>query len=466
MSTPLSKAAKHREANSQISSQPVVVHWFRRDLRLEDNTALSAALSSGFQVVPIFIFDPLILAKLPDHKDRRVHFIRDALATLQAELREKGGDLLVVHDEPEAAWRKILAQFKVEAVYVNRDYEPYALDRDRKIRKLFEEKGVRYEDFKDQVIFEKREVAKKDGDPYTVFTPYSKKWLAELSEKDLKAHDSSGEKKSAHLLKWKAPDVLSLKDIGFEPTSLVYAPPQLDSQIIKKYADQRDVPSLPGTTRLGIHLRFGTVSVREAVRVARKHSEIWLKELIWREFFMQILWNFPHAATGPFRKEYAAVKWRHDEAEFEKWKRGSTGYPIVDAGMRELNATGFMHNRVRMIAASFLVKHLLIDWQWGEKYFADKLDDFELASNNGNWQWVAGCGCDAAPYFRIFNPETQTKRFDGQGKYIKKWVPEVDTSKYPQPMIEHRFARYRTLTAYSKGLGRKAPEPLREDELD
>ena len=456
----MASITKSRDPLSNLPKSRFAVVWLRRDLRLEDNTALSAALQSGVPVVPIFIFDPAILSKLSDRKDRRVHFIRERLAELRAELRESGSDLAVFHEEPAKVFAKLAQGANVAAVYTNHDYEPYALERDGKIAKILKDQSVPFETFKDQVVFEKREVAKADGLPYTVFTPYSKKWLAQLTDKDLGGRRCD----KGEWAQWQGPGVPALEDIGFEVSTLVYSAPRLDLSLIKKYADTRDIPSLPGTTRLGIHLRFGTISPREAVKVARKASEIWLKELIWREFFMQILWNFPHAANGPFRPEYAKVKWRHDEADFKKWIEGRTGYPIVDAGMRELAATGFMHNRVRMIAASFLVKHLLIDWQWGEAYFAEKLDDFELASNNGNWQWIAGCGCDAAPYFRIFNPETQEKKFDGSGKYVKKWVPEFGTSRYPEPMVEHRFARYRTLTAYSKGLGRKAPEPSRESD--
>ncbi|HVK61907.1 MAG TPA: deoxyribodipyrimidine photo-lyase, partial [Bdellovibrionales bacterium] len=310
--------------------------------------------------------------------------------------------------------------------------------------------------FKDQVIFEKLEVAKDDDSPYTIYTPYSKKWKSLISNADIAERASL--KKLNSLLRWKGRSIPSLKSIGFEKSDGAWSTLEIDRKKLRAYAQERNFPGLNSTTRLGLHLRFGTLSVREAVRVARKESEAWLNELIWREFFMQILWNFPHVVKSAFRPAYDAIPFRHDKKEFRLWCEGRTGYPIVDAGMRELNATGFMHNRVRMITASFLVKHLLIDWRWGEAYFAKKLLDFELASNNGNWQWVAGTGCDAAPYFRVFNPDMQAEKFDPDQDYIRKWIPEFATSKYPEPMIDHKTARVRALRAYSKALNRSSPQ--------
>jgi deoxyribodipyrimidine photo-lyase len=370
------------------------------------------------------------------------------LQQIKTQLEVFGSTLLVRYGRPEMVFREISNEFDIDTVFCNHDYEPYAVSRDREIKELLQEKGARFRTYKDQVIFEKNEVAKNEGSPYAIYTPYSKNWKALLDDEMLKPFDTKRFWKNffAH-----SPIALpSLQAIGFKKTSHPL-PEQVDRQTIEHYHATRDLPSIKGTTRLGIHLRFGTVSIRELVAVAKKTNEIYLNELIWREFFMHLLWHQPRLVYECCKKEYENIQWRNHEKEFERWCRGETGYPIVDAGMRELNATGFMHNRVRMITASFLVKHLLIDWRWGEAYFAKKLLDYELASNNGNWQWVAGCGCDAAPYFRIFNPQTQTKKFDPQLVYVKKWVT-LDRLSYPKPIVDHDHARERCLKAYKKAL--------------
>ncbi len=407
-------------------------------------------------MLPLFIFDTGILSKLEDRDDARVGFIHSTLLEMREALKASGSDLLVLHGKPVEVWKKVLKDYDVQEVVINHDYEPYARDRDRAVYDLLSKSGVAMKSSKDHVVFEKAEVSKDDGKPYTVFTPYFRKWLATLTSDDLKPS-----KVVSNFLEWTAPTFPSLSDLGFEANAISIPGASVTPKLIKNYEETRNLPAITGTSRLGVHLRFGTVSIRELVRKAKAAAkdDIWLKELVWREFFTQILWHFPHVVKGPFRPEYASVAWRHDEKEFMAWTEGRTGYPIVDAGMRELNATGFMHNRVRMITASFLVKHLAIDWKWGEAYFARRLLDFELASNNGNWQWVAGTGCDAAPYFRVFNPQLQQKKFDAEGEYVKRWVPEIETPHYPKPIVDHVVARTRIMKLYSTGLGRKAPAP-------
>ncbi len=429
---------------------PVAVFWFRRDLRLEDNTGLYHALNSGYRVLPVFIFDRNILDKLESRYDRRVSFIHGALEHLQKQMTEAGSSLLVLHDSPENAVRKILSDYNVRVFFANHDYEPYATDRDRRIARILNESGISFHTFKDQVIFEKDEVLKSDGTPYTVFTPYSRVWKKNLAREHLAPFAS--EKLTGNLLKTGSLPIPAIGDIGFDRTDYTFRLPETDRGIISDYHRNRDKPSLNGTTRIGVHLRFGTVSIRELVTAALALSDVWLGELIWREFFMSILWHFPHVTDNSFKKKYDSIIWRNKEEEFDKWCTGMTGYPIVDAGMRELNTTGFMHNRVRMITASFLTKHLLIDWRWGEAYFAGKLLDYELSSNNGNWQWAAGTGCDAAPWFRLFSPAEQTRKFDPDMAYIKKWVPEHDIPAYPRMIVDHAFARERALNTYREGL--------------
>jgi deoxyribodipyrimidine photo-lyase len=415
-------------------------------LRLEDNAALYHALKENQNVLPVFIFDTVILNDLEDKQDKRLVFIRQSLLHLQEELTALGTTLLVVHDDPVHFYKSI----RPKAVYTNHDYEPYAITRDAAVRAILEEKGVAFKTFKDQVIFERKEVVKDNGEPYTVFTPYSKKWKATLNSFYMKSYPAK--KYFDNFKISQSIPIPTLPDIGFEEVDAIFPERVIKTSVIEKYDKQRDYPAIAGTSRLSIHLRFGTVSIRKLVQVAKRRNEVWLNELIWRDFYAMILYHFPHVVTKSFRPAYDHIMWRNDVEQFERWCEGKTGYPIVDAGMRELNATGFMHNRVRMIVASFLTKHLLIDWRWGEAYFAKKLLDYDLASNNGGWQWAASSGCDASPYFRVFNPDLQTEKFDRDWKYIRKWVPEVDTENYPAPLVEHKTARDRVLKTYKKAL--------------
>ena len=428
----------------------IAVFWFRRDLRIEDNKGLFNALHSGYPVLPLFIFDTDILNQLDDKADKRVDLIRQMLVVLQQKIEQSGSTLLVRHGKPLTVFESLLAEFNIKAVYTNQDYEPYALERDADVAKLIASQSSVFYPFKDQVIFEWNEVLKADQTPYTVFTPYSKIWKQKISEKDTLEVPSI--QLAEHLLKMDHVPIPTLHEIGFVPTGIVVKTPSIDLQIIENYQNTRDIPSLNGTSDLSVHLRFGTISTRKLVDVALQMNETWLNELIWREFFMSIMMHFPYVTQGAFKKKYNSIPWLNDELEFERWCAGKTGFPIVDAGMRELNETGKMHNRVRMIVASFLTKHLLIDWRWGEAYFAQKLLDYDLSANNGNWQWVAGCGCDAAPYFRVFNPSEQTKRYDPEYQYIRKWVEEFDTFDYPPPMVDHSFARNRALSTYKLAL--------------
>lgn len=422
----------------------VNVFWFRRDLRLEDNIGLYHALNSGLKVIPVFIFDTDILNQFEDRKDKRVDYIHQALQGIHKDLKKYNSGLYVYYGTPIEVFKKIIQDFNIDTVFSNRDYEPEAIQRDRQIADLLLKHHIQFRNFKDQVIFEKNNILKNDLSPYTVFTPYSKKWKENLKNIEIVPVNTDG------FANYEGPSaIISLKDIGFEKTDLDYAEPKLHKDIIDFYGEYRDFPAMDRTTHLGIALRFGTISIRECVQYAVKHNEVWLNELIWREFFMQILYHFPSVVHHCFKKKYENIVWRNDEKEFKAWCEGKTGYPIVDAGMRQLNETGFMHNRVRMITASFLTKHLLIDWRWGEAYFAGKLLDYDLAANNGNWQWAAGCGCDAAPYFRIFNPYEQTKKFDKDTQYIRKWLPE---DYREEPIVEHTKARERALKAYKEAL--------------
>lgn len=430
-------------------TQKISVCWLRRDLRLFDNTALYHALKSGFPVLVVFIFDTEILEKLPQKKDKRVAFIHEQLEKINKQLQEKGSSLVVYNTSPKKAFLELLSEYKVQEIFTNEDYEPYAIWRDREIKELTEKKGVEFHYFKDQVIFAKNEILKPDGAPYTVFTPYSKKWKERFYREDLPNLPS--EEHLDKLVKFSKKEIPSLPEIGFEKVDFEVPPANVSEGLLKNYEQTRDLPSLNGTSRLGIHLRFGTVSIRQIVLKAANFSETFLNELIWREFFMMILYHFPHVEHNNFRSKYDRLQWRNNEREFELWCRGETGFPMVDAGMRQLNETGWMHNRVRMITAGFLTKHLLIDWRWGEAYFAEKLLDYELSSNNGNWQWAAGTGCDSAPYFRIFNPETQLKKFDPDLKYVKTWIKDYAPG-YLEPVVEHKFARERALKTYKKAL--------------
>ncbi len=428
----------------------VSIFWFRRDLRLQDNAALYHALRSGKPVVPVFIFDTNILDELEHKADKRVDFIHRQLRQIQTVLERMGSCLHVLYGTPVSCYEQLCAHYTIGSVYTNHDYEPYAVERDKKIQDFLFAKGITLYTFKDQVIFEKDEVIKDNGEPYTVFTPYSKKWKAKLNDFYTKPYPS--EKYFDNLYRQAPVNIPTLDDIGFRATDLDDTEPKLSQDIAANYHNTRDIPAMQGTTRLSIHLRFGTISIRNLLAEVQTINEKLLNELIWRDFYQMILWHFPYTVNGSFKKEYDMIAWRNNEIEFEQWCKGETGYPIVDAGMRELNTTGYMHNRVRMVVASFLTKHLLIDWRWGEAYFAKKLLDYDLASNIGGWQWAAGSGCDAAPYFRIFNPYLQTQKFDPQLKYIRKWVPGFEDFSYPGPIVEHDYARKRCLEVYKDAL--------------
>lgn len=429
-------------------SESISIFWFRRDLRIKDNAALSEALKNGQPVLPIFIFDKNILDELPVD-DPRVSFIHETLEAIHLQLQDFGTDLQVFKGTPTAIFKDLISKYKVQNLFFNRDYEPYALKRDFEVAHYLATNGVKIMSSKDQVIFEPNEILKADGKPYTVYTPFKNSWLAKFDLGNMPVFE------------WpKSPDFVqsdsrfpSLREIGFEKSKIKVLPVNLS--VIPDYDKNRDFPNQDGTSYSGPHLRFGTVSVRSLVpKLLNKGNgqAVFLSELIWREFFMHIVYHFPKVVHENFRSKYNGIQWRNNEEEFEKWCSGNTGYPMVDAGMRQLNATGYMHNRVRMITAGFLCKHLLIDWRWGEAYFAKKLLDYDLSSNNGNWQWAAGTGCDAAPYFRIFNPTEQVKKFDSQLKYIQKWVPEINSLSYPAPMVDHKMARERALHTYKKGM--------------
>jgi deoxyribodipyrimidine photo-lyase len=433
-----------------VNNTEINLFWFRRDLRLQDNIALFESLNGKHSVLPLFIIDTNIINKLKDKSDPRMTFIYDQLRNIDTELRTWSSGLLVEMGDPVEVFRKLLQTYNILAVYTNRDYEPYAIRRDQQVEKLLSDHKVQFHTYKDQVIFEPDEIAKNDGNPYTVFTPYKNRWLDVLQDSLLL--QKPGEKHLDHLYNSPVKQLPELSDIGFHRSALDFPPKSIKMDIIKNYHKTRDFPGIEGTSRLGVHLRFGTISIRELVRKTRDVNETFLSELIWREFFMMILYHFPETTKHAFREAYDRIPWRSSEQDFQKWCEGNTGFPIVDAGMRELNRTGYMHNRVRMIAANFLTKLLLIDWRQGEQYFAEKLLDYEQSSNMGNWQWAAGSGCDAAPYFRIFNPEIQIKKFDPDLKYIKKWIPEYNTNKYPKPMIDYKYARERALSVYRQVL--------------
>ncbi len=430
----------------------VNIFWFRRDLRFDDNAGFKAALQDELPVLPIFIFDKEILDKLPED-DARVSFIHDTLQKMRDELQEENGSSIAMyHGTPEKVFKDLIKDHKVGKVFTNRDYEPYAKERDKKIKSLLDDNDIEFLDFKDQVIFEKDEVVKQDGDPYVVYTPYKNTWRDKFSSTELDFHYTK--RYRDNLIENSRLPNLSLSDIGFKKSSIKVPDYKITPGLIQDYKDKRDYPAVEGTSRLGPHLRFGTVSVRQMVRDANKEkNKTFLDELVWREFFMQILYHYPDTVTEAFKKKYDRIDWRNNEEEFELWKQGKTGYPLVDAGMRQLNESGFMHNRIRMLVASFLCKHLLIDWRWGEAYFAEKLLDYEMSSNVGNWQWAAGSGVDAAPYFRIFNPTTQIDKFDNDKEYIKEWVPEFGTDDYPEKMVDHKEARERALKTYKEAVG-------------
>jgi deoxyribodipyrimidine photo-lyase len=433
-----------------MNKQEIAFFWFRRDLRLEDNVGLFYALESQYPIIPLFIFDEAILDSLPKN-DARVGFIHESLSKINQKLQEKGSSLLVKKGKTQEVWQALLQEFDVKEVFFNKDYEPYAIKRDLAICELLEANKTKTFSFKDQVIFEQKEITKADGLPYTVYTPYKNKWLEKYnSMAPVQEYDATD--KFSNFYRGEMNRVFTfptLEQIGFEESPIKVIPHNLKN--VSNYHETRDFPALDSTTHLSPHLRFGTVSIRKLVNWAVHKNQVFLSELIWREFFMQILFSFPKVVTHNFKSAYDGIQWRNDEEDFKRWCTGTTGYPMVDAGMRELNETGYMHNRVRMVVASFLCKHLLINWQWGEAYFAEKLLDFELSANVGNWQWAAGTGCDAAPYFRVFNPEIQLKKFDEKGIYIRKWIKEFDLG-YGAPMVEHAFARDRAIATYKAGI--------------
>ena len=426
------------------------IFWFRRDLRLDDNCGLFHALTSDKNVLPIFIFDEDILNKLPKN-DSRVSFLHQELENINEQLLKIDSSISVFHGKPIEIFKDLSEKYIIDTVFTNHDYEPYAIKRDLEITAFLASNKSIFKTFKDQVIFERDEIVKKDGTPYKVYTPFSKMWLEAFESQEIEFFPS--EEKLEKLIKSKAPKFLSLKNIGFTKSSIKVASYKISSSLIDTYEETRNFPAQNSTSKLGTHLRFGTVSIRKmAEKASKSNNNTFLKELIWREFFMQILWHFPHTTKDSFKPQYDRILWRNNEQEFTAWCQGKTGYPLVDAGMRELNQTGFMHNRVRMLVGSFLCKHLLIDWRWGEAYFAEKLHDYEQSSNIGNWQWVAGTGVDASPYFRIFNPTTQILKFDKKLEYIKKWVPDFQEFTYHKQIVDHKIARERCLKTYKEAL--------------
>lgn len=426
------------------------VFWLRRDLRLDDNVGLYHALSGGLPILVLFIFDTNILNDLDDPYDARITFIHNQITTINNQLKDKGSRLLVKHGSPQEVWSQLIKEYAIHEVFANHDYEPYACERDHSIAQLLKKEEIKFKTFKDQVLLEKSEVVKENNNPYVVFTPYSKQWFKVISPERYQSLPSALTFKNFVPCKFEEP--VSLNELGFKASALNIPSSNLSDVILVNYKDHRDFPAEDATSRLGVHLRFGTISIRKVASQAKTLSQTYLKELIWREFYQMILWHFPRVVHENFQTKYNHLTWRNSEEEFEAWCKGQTGYPIVDAGMRQLNETGYMHNRVRMIVASFLTKHLLIDWRWGEAYFAKKLLDYELASNNGGWQWAAGTGVDAAPYFRVFNPHLQVKKFDPELRYIKKWVPEFQELSYPRPIVEHKQARERAIRAYKQAL--------------
>ena len=438
-----------------MSKDKISIFWFRRDLRLDDNVGLYESLQAEQPVLPIFIFDPEILDKLPKN-DARVSFIHKQLQQIHNQLQEEfQSGIAQFFDDPDSVFKKLQQQYEIHSVFTNHDYEPYAKERDFNIKSLLDGKGITFKTFKDQVIFEKSEVVKNDGDPYIVYTPYMKRWKEKFNPSIHLADYETYSLLDSNLYKNSKLPKLRLNEIGFEPSTITVPEYNVSANLIKNYEGSRNFPAKEqDTSRLGPHLRFGTVSIRKMVKKAiKENNETFWNELIWREFFMQILWHFPETVHKAFRPKYDRIEWRNNEQEFELWKLGKTGYAMVDAGMRELNTTGYMHNRVRMLVASFLCKHLLIDWRWGEAYFAEKLLDYEMASNVGNWQWAAGSGVDAAPYFRIFNPMTQVDKFDSDKEYINQWIPELRELNYPDKMVDHKMARERCLKVYKQAVG-------------
>lgn len=440
-------------------SEPTTIVWLRRDLRLNDNAALYHALKSGNPVLPLFIFDRDILDHLDDKRDRRVEFIHQQIKDLQRQMAALGSALVVRYGKPLDIWKDLLTEIEIATVYTNHDYEVYAKGRDTEIGNLMAEAGAGFHTYKDQSIFEKDEVLSGSQSPYTVFTPYSRNWHGKLSEFYLKSYPT--EEYFDNFLKinenadtWRT--IPTLADMGFAPLCESFPKPTVDNDLLETYQKTRDLPAINGTSELSIHLRFGTISIRELARQAQAaNGATFLNELCWRDFYFQVLHHFPHVETGSFRPQYDNIAWRNNETEFQAWCDGQTGYPLVDAGMRQLNTIGWMHNRVRMVTASFLCKHLLIDWRWGDRYFAKKLRDYDLSANNGGWQWAAGSGTDAAPYFRVFNPALQAEKFDPKGEYIRRWIPEFNSLSYAKPIVDHAMARQRAIDTYKAGLAKE-----------
>ena len=428
-----------------MNKKKISIFWFRRDLRLDDNHGLNQALKGDFPVLPIFIFDENITDEL-DESDPRITFIYEQLSHMSAKLQNNNSSLYCKKGTPAHVWVRLLDEFSIQEVYMNEDYEPYAIKRDENIKKLLLTKGIEIRVFKDQVIFAKDDILKSDASPYTIFTPYKNKWIKKLEGNETVLNQTSMNASNFAEMAFNLP---MLKEFGFKHSAIKVHAYNIDH--LDNYSEERNFPALNQTSLLSPHLRFGTVSIRKIVKQTRTNPAF-LSELIWREFFMQILYHFKEVVHSNFRRKYDHIEWRNNTSEFESWKNGATGFPMVDAGMRELNATGYMHNRVRMVVAGFLCKHLLIDWRWGEAYFAKKLLDYELSSNNGNWQWAAGTGCDAAPYFRVFNPTTQVKKFDPEMTYIKKWIPELNALSYPSPIVDHKIARERAIATYKRGI--------------
>ena len=426
----------------------ISIFWFRRDLRLDDNKGLYNALKNHNNVLPIFIYDKNILDRLKKN-DHRIQFIKNKIEKINENLSKINKSIVQFYGKPVEVFEKLIQEFQISSVYLNRDYTPYAIKRDNEIIKLSKKNNIKFNDFKDHVLYEKFDITKDDGKPYKVYTPYSRKWLSKLDSDGIKNYPS--EKLINNFIKINSN--FDFNSLGFCESKITLTKLNFSKKVINEYEETRNFPYKDGTSKIGVHLRFGTLSTRKLVKEARISSNItFLKELVWREFFQQILFHFPHTVNKSFKPQYDRIEWLNSEDDFIKWCNGNTGYALVDAGMRELNKTGFMHNRVRMLVGSFLCKHLLIDWRWGEAYFREKLFDYEPASNIGNWQWVAGCGVDAAPYFRIFNPHEQIKKFDKNFIYIKRWVPEFETENYVGTIVDHKLARERCLEVYKKAL--------------
>ncbi len=466
--------------------------WFRRDLRDYDHAALYHALKTSNEAYCVFVFDTDILDHLHDKSDRRVEFIWESVRELKAALLAKGGDLIVLHGNAQHEIPKLAHKLQTQAVFANHDYEPSAIARDAHIATHLKQNNISFHHYKDHVIFEKDEVLTMAGTPYGVFTPYKNMWLKTVNDFYIKPYPVDSYNK--HLAKGTITEMPSLASMGFKTTNLssMRLPTGMQGGLtlfndfkarIIRYKDARDFPAVKGVSYLSVHLRFGTISIRhlvgEAMQAANTGAQTWLSELIWRDFYVQILHHHPRVAMGnAYKAEYESILFPNNKILFQAWCSGTTGYPLVDAAMRQLNTTGFMHNRLRMVAASFLVKDLLIDWRWGERYFADKLIDFDLSANNGGWQWAASTGCDAQPWFRIFNPITQSERFDAQGKFIRKYVPELTTCNdkeihapwlipplrlqslnlvigkdYPVPIVDHATQRTLALGLYKDTIG-------------